>query len=458
MKARLGSRIVQALSVLVFLGQGGEALGTIRAAELLCQKYTKAAGCESQAQSCKVCHAGPPAFNQYGKDLAGKVSGNLEETLLMGLEAVEPLDSDKDGVINREELENYSLPGDAEVKPMTSAKFVYDIGVAYRRVLAVYCGESPTYAAMSALRAATDPKVGKDMLHQKLTECLNSAYWKDEAVARLADPKIQPLAAIGFGGNVVIGDYRWDYRLFRYVMTGDRDVRDLLLAQYHVDANGNQITGAVPREEPFQLGQRIVIAGGQPLQANRRAGMITTQWFISTNTMFALLPRNTAAQAYRAYLGLDLAKGEGLFPIAGEPRDVDNKRVNQGECAVCHSTLDPLSYAFSTYRGIEISAALATGNPIGTYNPGRTSWEAQGHLFGTSVPDVLTWAKMGANSEAFQKNIARMMFVQALSRDPLPHEKDEFDSLWKGLPAEGYSVNKLLHRLVDTVAFGGRKA
>ena len=80
--------------------------------------------------------------------------------------------------------------------------------------------------------------------------------------------------------------------------------------------------------------------------------MITTQWFLSINTMFSPLPRTTAAQAYRAYLGADIAQQQGIFPIAGEPLDVDDKGVRDAQCATCHATLDPLSYAFAEYQGI----------------------------------------------------------------------------------------------------------
>jgi hypothetical protein len=50
-----------------------------------------------------------------------------------------------------------------------------------------------------------------------------------------------------------------------------------------------------------------------------------------------------------------------------------------------------------------------------------------------------------------------MMFTQALSREPMAHEKAEFDALWQGLPADNYSVNKMLHRFIDSLAFGGRQ-
>lgn len=36
--------------------------------------------------------------------------------------------------------------------------------------------------------------------------------------------------------------------------------------------------------------------------------MLTTRWFLAKNTMVTPIPRTTAAQAYRAYLGYDIAK------------------------------------------------------------------------------------------------------------------------------------------------------
>ena len=57
------------------------------------------------------------------------------------------------------------------------------------------------------------------------------------------------------------------------------------------------------------------IGGGQPLDVEHRAGMITTQWFLVINTMLSDLPRTTAAQAYRSYLGEDIARQEGIWPV-----------------------------------------------------------------------------------------------------------------------------------------------
>ena len=437
----------------LLLGYASVSFATTTSTAIFCQKYPKAVGCENTATSCGICHAGPPSLNAYGEDIKANLVGPIDTNLLVALSKIEGLDSDEDGSLNLDEINFLGAPGNPQIEPKKDINLVFDEGIALKRIKSTYCGTTATYADMQKLKAATDPKA---ILHQELSTCLESAYWTKEALFRMADKKIQPLAATGFGGPVVIGDYRFDYRLFSYIMSGDRDVRELLSAQYHIDAAGNKIEGVVAREEPFSIGTRIVIAGGQPLAPARRAGMLTTQWYLSNFTMFAVLPRNTASQAYRAYLGLDIAKGEGLMPMANEPRDVDSKRVAQADCAACHSTLDPISYAFSAYRGIEVSIALATGNPIGTYNAARTPWEAQGQVLGKPVANLLEWAETARNSEAFQRNIAKMMFEQALSRGPLTHEAEDFEELWKGLPMEGYSVNKMLHRFIETTAFAGK--
>ena len=443
--------VIVAVGYLVATSPG---MATTEATTIFCQKYDAAEACANEAVSCNMCHAGPPSLNEYGLDLKENTNGDFNANLYEALDKVKDLDSDGDGATNEEEIKFAGHPGNKEIRPSMDVQVSYDRELAFRRMKTVFCGAPVTYAEVQALNSAADPKA---FMHTELDKCLASDYWTGEALHRIADKRIQPLSTIGFGGNVVIGDYRFDYRLFSYVMSGDRDVRELLSADYHIDENGNKIEGAVAREEGFQLGERIVIAGGQPLDPARRAGMITTQWFISNNTMFAPLPRNSASQAYRGYLGLDLAKGEGIIPVANEPRDVDNKNIAQPDCAVCHSTLDPLAYSFASYNGIEVSIALLFGNPIGTYDAGRTPWGGDGVIFGQPVNDLLEWAEIARNSDAFKKNTVHMIFDHALSREPLPHEADEYNKLWEGLATEdGYSVNKMIHRFVETGAFGGR--
>ena len=427
------------------------AFASVQATDIFCEKYPQATACEDKPTSCATCHAGPPSLNDFGKDIQEMLPGTLADGLVAALGTLEESDSDGDGAINLDEIMNGGNPGNRGILPAADVEIEYDMEMAFKRMKSVFCGQSVTYDEMQKLQSN-----GKAFLHSTLTGCLEGAYWKEEALHRMADNKIQPLATIGYGGNVVIGDFRWDYWLYSYIMSGDRDARELLSATYFVDGRtGEKIEGNVAREEGATIGERIVIAGGQPLNANRRAGMMTTQWFISNFTMFAELPRNTASQVYRAYLGLDIAKGEGLMPVPGEPRDVDNKNIAQPACAVCHSTLDPLAYAFSTYNGIDpINAFLF--NSIGTYDGGRQPWEAEGAIFGQPANDLLEWAAIARNSDAFKKNIAKDIFHFALSRDPFPNESAEFKALWEGLPEDGYSVNKLIHKFVDTNAFGGK--
>ena len=434
-----------------FMLLSGMSMGTTEATDILCQKYPDATACSDKPTSCSVCHAGPPSLNDFGQNIKVELGGPLSTGLIPALEKLAEADSDGDGAKNIDEILNGGAPGDRGKKPAGDIQVEYDDALAFKRMKAVFCGASANYQEMTQLKTG-----GKNFLHAELDKCLESNYWKDEALHRIADPKIQPLGTIGFGGNVVIGDFRWDYWLYSYIMTGDRDARELLSATYFIDGRtGEKIEGNVPREEGPTLGERIVIAGGQPLAANRRAGMMTTQWFISNFTMFAELPRNTASQVYRAYLGLDIAKGEGLMPVPGEPRDVDNKNIAQPACAVCHSTLDPLAYAFSTYTGIDPIQAFLF-NTIGTYDGGRQPWEADGAVLGQPVNDLMQWAEIARNSDAFKKNIVKTIFHHALSRDPFAHEQEEFKALWEGLPMEGYSVNKMIHRFIDTKAFGGR--
>lgn len=422
---------------------------------IFCSEFGNSPLCTEQANNCGICHKGPPSLDKFGEDLKSQMSeGNFEAILVETVKKLGSRDSDGDGVSNAQEIADGTYPGDTNSVRAGKSNLAYDTETAFKRMMMTYCGTGPTYQTMQSFRQSGDQKRA---LHDQLDDCLASDYWKSEGVRRIADKKIQPLATVGFKGDVVIGDFRWDYNLFAHVMTDNRDMRELLSAQYHVDDNGRVRQGKIAREERPQVGQRIVIAGGQPLDPGRRAGMITTQWFFARYTMFADVPRSAAAQAYRSYLGYDIAYGEGLFPIANEPRDPDNKNVKQGECASCHNTLDPLAYAFVPYVGIETIEAFLF-NTNGTYDPFRRKFsnlEGQGYLFGNKVNDLMDWARQGRESDQFKIAMARMFFKHALSRLPKAGDQEEFKALWQSIPADNYSANGLIHRLVDTVAFGG---
>jgi hypothetical protein len=144
--------------------------------------------------------------------------------------------------------------------------------------------------------------------------------------------------------------------------------------------------------------------------------------------------------------------------VAGEPTDVDEKGVKAERCANCHSTLDPLAYAFAKYEGIQLSGELK----FGYYRPERPTqmmpnWveaEEQSVIFGEPVPDLVTWARVASESDEFKRNMADMFFRHALNRAPGPRDLGEFVPLFMSLPEDGYSANKLIHRLVDTNSFG----
>jgi len=434
------------------------------APSILCATYPDAPQCSGSLGTCATCHTStwPPAWNEYGLSVMAAVGeGTFENALPSALRSLDSADADADGVANADELLLGTNPGHADdawpwcAPPAPSAEAPvaagYDFERALRRVAILYCGRQPSYDEMAMFRAgAGSAEVQYERLHGAVELCLDSPTWRRTGLRRLVDARIRPIGAVGADSpvGITIGDYEWDYRLFRYVMTDDRDVRDLLLADYHVteapDGTLSPVEGTIPAPDPT----------GQPLEPQRRAGMITTSWFFSINTMFSAMPRTTAAQAYRAWLGMDIARMEGIVPVPGEPLDVDERGVTAPECAACHSTLDPLSYAFASFEGIR-------GNRTGAYDASRPArvipgWTAPStHLLGQEVSDVRAWAEHAASTEAFPRNLAMMLFRDAVGREPTPSEVAELRIVWRSLERDGWSANRLIHRLVDTRAFGG---
>jgi hypothetical protein len=430
---------------------------------IVCAAAPDAAQCAGQLATCGICHTStwPAAWNDYGSDVfAGLAGGDFEDGLAAVITQLAAEDSDGDGVDNATELAMGTNPGDeTEIWPQCAPGAArpdglpvateYDFERALHRVSVLYCGVSPSYDAKLAFRGLADDAARYTALHEQLTACLAGPWWRDQGLPRLADWRVRPVSAVGKDSpvGIIIGDYEWDYRLWTWAMSGGRDVRELLLADYHVEANAD---GSLQKREGL-----IVSYPGQPLVPDRRAGMITTQWFFAINTMFSPLPRTSAAQAYRAYLGADMARNQGIWPVDGEPVDVDSKGVDEGECASCHSTLDPLSYAFAYYNGI-------VGLQTGAYVEGRPAALIPGWndpttvLFGQPVDGLTGWAEVAANSDAFKRMVALTFFQHAIDREPLPDEEAAFASLWRSLPDRGWSADALIHDLVDTQSFGVR--
>lgn len=459
-------RIAQAsaawLAALVVVLTASAASARPEAPRAFCAAYPEAPNCKGRLVTCAQCHSAVPAFNPYGTALisalyADGAVDDFEAGVTAAVTRIESDDSDGDGLSNLEEimlgtsagnpLSHYALKPQPAGENPGYAVGKWDAAFAYKRVMISYCGKSPTYEELKTIRAAADPRAE---VHDALDACLASDYWRDEGLARLADNRIRPLKAIGLKGVIPLADYDWDYRLFAYVLTGDRDARELLTADYHVDADFNRVEGTIAKDTTSPMDY-----GPQPLIPEQRAGMITTQWFFVINTMFSALPRTTAAQAYRAYLGADIAKSEGIMPVANEPTDVDGKGVQAPDCAACHSTLDPLSYAFSAYDGIR--DVLLDDRPQsrnGQYNPTRTPWGTDSVLLGKAVPNLRAWAEEAVKTDAFARNLGAMFFTHGVGEDPGPAHQAEFEALWRSLDGDGFSANRLIHRVIDTDAFG----
>lgn len=456
-----------------------------------CASYPEAPTCADGIAMCETCHTAPPGRNVYGMQLEAALApaearplsdADFLDALPDALTAIEGLDADGDGFDNLEELLGGTSPADPQSRPIVGdcPRSIaengwdvcnYDHAYAFRKLHLDVCGHSPTRDAVAEFAARPDPLVA---LHEALDACLDTEWWrgKDGVVWNLANRKIGPLKSIKGGdgaGDIPLADYFDDYAYFVHAHTDDRDVRDLLVGQYFVSRGGG--VGGEPTtyttfnptglQDVNQRGQTV----GQLVFTGRRAGMLTHRWFLMSNIMFTALPRTAAAQAYRAYLGYDISRLEGLYPIESEPVDYDARGVAAPECARCHSTLDPLMYPFSRYEGIQ----GGTGDfrlPF-SYNPGRLQAFTEtdgaavadtpqaGHLFGEPVADLVEWARVAADSDAFARATVLDYWRLMMGEDPRPEEQPEFEALWRGLmTTHEYRVERMLHALIETEAYG----
>jgi hypothetical protein len=474
-----------------------------------CLSYPSAEMCQGQTPTCKLCHTSTGynvAWNDYGSAVYGELY-NVDPTYdssdsafndLVGQAALniesQPADHDGDGLTTLEEILLGTHPGDAEDYFFPSPSPIgdenpnyqvgeYDPNVAYTRTMVAFCGRSPTYGEKEAFKVAADQV---EVIETTLDNCMRSDFWRNEALPQLADDKIRPIPRFEF--------WDWDYRLWRYANLPpcpvndlgcgdslDRSARDLLTGDYHVrepqegmlikDPDNGQAP-AVPQscdqnnpcgyDEVCSPGGVCVLPFGyQSLgDANRRAGMITTKWYHFVYTMFSAMPRTSAAQALRAYLGTDIARQEGLVYQEGEPRDLDEKGVANTGCLECHMRLDSATYVFASYNGIQDTGLIGDYNPDrplekGLWDPNDPSDVPQAFFDGAPVSDLVEWSEHAAASDAFKRNHAETFFRYAVGRSPRPDEADAFNALWMSMEEDNYETPKLLHRLVKMVAFGG---
>jgi len=330
----------------------------------------------------------------------------------------------------------------------------YDFKYVYRKMHIDFCGESPSYDEILSFMTLTDvQKV--EQLDVELDKCLDSEFWmgKNGQVWQLAHRKIRPVGSLKYGEDAYtpyqFSDYYDDYSLFVYTQIDNHDARDILLATYFVERSSDPTT--------YKATEKGALIGLQLMQEEYRAGMLTTQWRMLYDVMFTPLPRTAAAQAYRAFLGLDIAKLEGLHPAEETPADYDLRGVGKRECATCHSTLDPLTYPFKNYNGIH--------SPRYQYDPMRmethfsnvanlTNTPENGYIFGQPVANLQEWASVAANSRQFASATV-MDYWKLLVGTKAAYYDNEFESLWRNLMEKHeYSVEKMLHDLIKTEAYG----
>lgn len=384
------------------------------------------------------------------------------EGLPAALAAVAAGDADGDGYSNFDEIMAGSFPGDADSNPKTLAcpprgtnpvydVCYYDANFVFRKLHIDFCGRSPSYDEVVAFAAksAADKMTALD---DALAVCLDTEWWtgKNGALWQLAHYKIRPVGSLKAGedeGTLPVSDYYDDYNLFVYTQIDGNDARDVLLARYFVARSTNPTQYSMVPDAPTQR-----------MQEGRRVGLMSTQWNLIYNVMFTALPRTAAAQAYRAFLNFDIAKQQGLYPVEGEPKDYDNKGVTAPVCASCHSTLDPLSYPFKNYSGLQ--------NPAFDYSPTRIEdhflnegpnmgmMPESGAILGKSVQNLSQWADVAANSDEFAKATVADYWRLLIGSEPTPLDT-EYEDLWKRFKGElGYSVEAMLGELIKTEAYG----
>lgn len=464
--------------------------------KIFCETYPDAPACAGGEVACTTCHTAPPARNAYGtaieKSLAPGKSRPLSDAdyaaaLPAALRAAEGLDADGDGFGNLDEIRAGTDPASAQSTPkqkecgdLGSAPghswnvCGYDERYAYRKVMLDFCGRSPSVDEEATFQKSTARRTD---LHAALAACLKTEHWRgrDGAVWNLAAPKIKPLQSIKAGadaGPVPLADYEDDFALFTWTQIDNHDARDLLQAKYFVSATVPTATtptnyATFDRSAVEDAQARPGRGTFQTIDAEQRAGMITLRWFRVVNTMFTPVPRTTAAQAYRAYLGLDIALLQGLQDGASnEPIDYDAKGVRAAGCIGCHKTLDPLAYPFSRYEALDRDAKTGTvyrsqyrpdrmDRFVDTDGPRITQVPEQGSIFGKPVQNLVEWAKVAAESDAFAQKLVLDYWRLVLGEDPRPSDAAEYAKLWTRLKTDnGYGIEKMLHDLVDTEAYG----
>ena len=433
--------------------------------EGFCATYPDAPTCVTGTTECSTCHAtsGPPTRNDYGRDLLLELDRDAPfgPQLPAALVAIEGLDSDGDGLLNRAEIDAGTRPGfDSSLEPECAEQTAfgnpwyavgeYDPAFAHKRVLLDFCGRSPRYDERQAFAAHPEPI---QAIQDALDLCLQSPYWR-QVQQEIGTRVVRPVGPATDAN--LLGNWAWDLRLWLWATSGDRDAGELLSADYLVVEDPPGTGRMAPIDEPRDANE----AYAQPLAAEDRFGLITTRYSLAMNVMFSAVPRTLVAHYYRQLLGLDIARSEGLFPVDeaegaydwAAPLDVDDKGVWQEGCAGCHSTLDPLSYPWARYNGIDLD-----GGTTGAFLPDRATDilpTTDGAIFGQDISTPEEWVTAAVESDAFSRHLVSTFFEYLFRRAPYSCEVDALDELGDGFRDGGRNVEDLLRALVLTDLYG----
>jgi Protein of unknown function (DUF1588) len=442
------------------------------AGAVFCTTYPASPLCQGQRPACTTCHTDAPTRNVFGAAVAASLApaaarplsdGDFSMALPAALRAVESGDADGDGKTNLQEIERGTFPGDVNsvFRDVTCDESGnpdfsvcrYDSRYVFRKMRLDFCGKSPTFEEIAAFDALPSETEKKTFIDTELDRCLATEFWlgKNGQLWRLAHTKVRPVGSLKQGedlGQIPLGDYYDDYALFAYSQILDHDAREVLTGDYYVQRMKNPTSYV-----------KVANRTNQKVPVERRAGVATTQWTLSYFVMFTALPRNAASQIYRSYLGLDIAKQEGLFSVPSEPRDFDNKGVASPACAVCHATLDPLSYAFRNYNGLGLPRATYLPDRIETrfadQGPNITQIPEAGFIFNQPVANLKEWAAVAANSDAFAISSVTDYWKFLFGRLPIASEQQEFVQIWKKFKTtHNWRVQKMLHDVVKSEAYG----
>jgi hypothetical protein len=142
--------------------------------------------------------------------------------------------------------------------------------------------------------------------------------------------------------------------------------------------------------------------------------------------------------------------------------DYDAKGVGAPLCKQCHATLDPLSYPFRNYNGLTGGNSVViryVPNRLETLfaglSPNINMTPEAGYVMGKPVQNLREWGRVAADSEAFQLATVMDYWKLLMGAPPTPEQNAEFTTLWQRLKTpNNYSVQKMLHELIKTEAYG----